>query len=44
MSFDTTRKTLKDLLAQIEAGKLQLPEFQRDFERLMFPLNKRSNQ
>lgn len=31
MSFDTTKTSLKDLLADIDAGKLQLPEFQRDY-------------
>ncbi|MDF2096119.1 DUF262 domain-containing protein [Aquibaculum arenosum] len=31
MSFDTTKTSLKDLLGQVDAGKLQLPEFQRDY-------------
>jgi len=31
MSFDTTKTNLKDLLSDIHAGKLQLPEFQRDY-------------
>lgn len=31
MSFDTTKTSLKDLLGDIHAGKLQLPEFQRDY-------------
>lgn len=31
MSFDTTKTNLRDLLAEIHAGKLQLPEFQRDY-------------
>lgn len=31
MSFDTTKTTLKDLLVEVHAGKLQLPEFQRDY-------------
>lgn len=29
--FDTTKTTLKELLAQVHTGKLQLPEFQRDY-------------
>lgn len=31
MSFDTTKTSLKQLLADIHCGKLQLPEFQRDY-------------
>lgn len=31
MSFDTTKTSLKDLLAEIDKGKIQLPEFQRDY-------------
>ena len=31
MSFDTTKTSLKDLLADVHAGRLQLPEFQRDY-------------
>lgn len=31
MSFDTTKTSLKDLLGQVHEGKLQLPEFQRDY-------------
>lgn len=31
MSFDTTKTSLKDLLSQVHEGKLQLPEFQRDY-------------
>lgn len=31
VSFDTTKTTLKELLADIHVGKLQLPEFQRDY-------------
>ncbi|MEH6718868.1 MAG: DUF262 domain-containing protein [Aurantimonas endophytica] len=31
MSFDTTKTTLKELLGDVHAGKLQLPEFQRDY-------------
>ncbi|MBZ6382835.1 GmrSD restriction endonuclease domain-containing protein [Sphingomonas sanguinis] len=31
MSFDTTKTSLKDLLSDIHVGKLQLPEFQRDY-------------
>lgn len=31
MSFDTTKTSLKDLLGLIHEGKLQLPEFQRDY-------------
>lgn len=29
--FDTTKEDLKDLVHQIDAGKLQLPDFQRDW-------------
>lgn len=29
--FDTTKEDLKDLLRKVEEGKLQLPEFQRDY-------------
>lgn len=31
MSFDSTKTSLKDLLADVHAGRLQLPEFQRDY-------------
>lgn len=31
LGFDTTKTILKDLLGDIHAGKLQLPEFQRDY-------------
>ena len=31
MSFDTTKTSLKDLLGSVHDGKLQLPEFQRDY-------------
>lgn len=31
MSFDTTKTSLKDLLSEIDKGKIQLPEFQRDY-------------
>lgn len=31
MSFDTTKTSLKELLGHIHDGKLQLPEFQRDY-------------
>lgn len=31
MSFDTTKTSLKDLLCDIDKGKIQLPEFQRDY-------------
>lgn len=31
MSFDTTKTNLKDLLCDIDEGKIQLPEFQRDY-------------
>lgn len=31
MSFDTTKTSLKDLLSDVHCGKLQLPEFQRDY-------------
>lgn len=31
MSFDSTKTSLKDLLSQVHDGKLQLPEFQRDY-------------
>lgn len=31
MSFDTTKTTLRELLADIHSGHLQLPEFQRDY-------------
>lgn len=31
MSFDTTKTSLKELLADIDKGKIQLPEFQRDY-------------
>lgn len=31
MSFDTTKTNLKELLADVHSGKLQLPEFQRDY-------------
>lgn len=31
MSFDTTKTSLKDLLGHVETGKLQLPDFQRDY-------------
>lgn len=31
MSFDTTKTSLKELLGLIDEGKLQLPEFQRDY-------------
>jgi hypothetical protein len=31
VSFDTTKTSLKDLLGEIEKGKIQLPEFQRDY-------------
>lgn len=31
MSFETTKTTLEDLLKLVDSGKLQLPEFQRDF-------------
>jgi hypothetical protein len=31
MSFDTTKTSLRELLGQIDQGKLQLPEFQRDY-------------
>lgn len=31
MSFDTTKTSLKDLLTHVHEGKLQLPEFQRDY-------------
>ncbi|WP_010543251.1 DUF262 domain-containing protein [Sphingomonas elodea] len=31
MSFDTTKTSLKDLLHDVHVGKLQLPEFQRDY-------------
>src|SRR5260370_3855959 len=29
--FDTTKEDLKDLLGKVDAGKLQLPDFQRDY-------------
>ena len=29
--FDSTKQDLKAILADIDAGKLQLPEFQRDY-------------
>ena len=29
--FDTTREDLKDILRKVEEGKLQLPDFQRDY-------------
>lgn len=29
--FDTTKEDLKDLLRKVEEGKLQLPDFQRDY-------------
>lgn len=31
MSFDTTKTSLKELLGHVHEGKLQLPEFQRDY-------------
>lgn len=31
VSFDTTKTSLKDLLSHVHEGKLQLPEFQRDY-------------
>ena len=31
MSFDTTKTNLKDLLSEVHTGKLQLPDFQRDY-------------
>jgi hypothetical protein len=31
MSFDTTKTNLKNLLEEVHVGKLQLPDFQRDF-------------
>ena len=31
MSFETNPKSLKELLSEVHAGKLQLPEFQRDY-------------
>jgi len=31
VSFDTTKTSLKDLLGSVHDGKLQLPEFQRDY-------------
>lgn len=31
MSFDTTKTSLKELLGNIHDGRLQLPEFQRDY-------------
>jgi hypothetical protein len=31
VSFDTTKTSLKDLLGSVHEGKLQLPEFQRDY-------------
>lgn len=31
MSFDSTKTSLKDLLCHVHEGKLQLPEFQRDY-------------
>lgn len=31
MSFDTTKTSLKDLLTEVHGGKLQLPDFQRDY-------------
>lgn len=31
MSFDSTKTSLKDLLCSVHEGKLQLPEFQRDY-------------
>ncbi|MDG5747561.1 DUF262 domain-containing protein [Qipengyuania sp. XHP0207] len=31
MSFDTTKTNLKDLLGEVHSGKLQLPDFQRDY-------------
>ena len=29
--FDTTKEDLKDLLRKVDEGKLQLPDFQRDY-------------
>src|SRR5262245_22436547 len=29
--FDTTKEDLKDLLRKVEEGRLQLPDFQRDY-------------
>ncbi len=29
--FDTTKEDLKDILRKVEEGKLQLPDFQRDY-------------
>jgi uncharacterized protein with ParB-like and HNH nuclease domain len=29
--FDSTKKDLKDMLKDIDAGHLQLPDFQRDY-------------
>lgn len=29
--FDTTKEDLKDILRKVDAGKLQLPDFQRDY-------------
>lgn len=29
--FDSTKKDLKDMLKDIDAGNLQLPDFQRDY-------------
>ena len=31
MMFDTTKKDLKDLLGEVHSGRLQLPDFQRDY-------------
>lgn len=29
--FDTTKEDLKDILRKVDDGKLQLPDFQRDY-------------
>ena len=29
--FDTTKEDLKDILRKVDEGKLQLPDFQRDY-------------
>ena len=31
MSFDSTKKRLEELLKDIKSGKLQLPDFQREW-------------
>ena len=31
MSFDSTKRTLHDILRDVDAGKLQLPDFQRSY-------------